>query len=975
MPTRTNYKLIDEPGFYSESWKGYEHFQDETKMEFNRLTYPSQNCSIPIFDKILPDRGKDLYGQIFTENRGINGNLEKFKNLAGIEMEIREWSSVNPNLLDVIEIGYQNTRLVFAIIAGAFSVGETVSGQTSGASGIIVSITGTVMMLSNIIGEFDVGEIILGLTSGATATTVLVPEIRFHQITENLNPIPRGLHEYYFDGWFDTNLKPSLSRNLPRAIWVNGYMDTSNPVKGAVYSWTGGIAVITSLTATNLNINPLTTWRSLGFSEDASGNAYVVVNGVSYQLATPADLDTSSIDVTNTAGVSIGDTATARIEVDEAPIPFDVCRQVKGYMYYGNWTTRKLYQSNAFNRPSNYTITFFQGGLLNDLVIDAGSNPYTGTTESVYHIVIDSVEPDVEIQTWSGSGFNDALFDTSGYTATNGVLNHYKVSMMADALIALTAVVAFVPGETIKGSVSNAEAIVVANETVAGVTVLGVKMITGFMFDATAPDNIVGSTTAGPGVVSQAQYQNWIQYTKNDVVVNVNTGSGLMPIAPLQSATAITLSDGLTIQFANFRGHAVGDVFALDIRKGGIDTFQWQKDGGAFTSNVPINAGNFQTLSDGIEIKFLNANGHLLGDYWDITAIPQVARAWDSFYYALPVRRPGEGYIYQLPSNFWTMDTQEESMYVNGSYGEWSVVTTTLSADLQSEAVSLQPLKQSGALKVIHPYMTGHINDDLIFVSIDKRLQTLGRQKFLEKPQSGYLSELVNKDFQKCNFVGGRIKYLNKNLYVSSPEDAMMHCYDTHQQYWNPPKTFPEVGILSIVGDNLICHSNTRNQTFTMFTSDNGDNGQGYTVEIRTPYRAPNGRWNSTMSGMSFTEGYITGNPTLIHTVYLGVAGCGGIFPHEIDAIICLAPDRAPFGQGPFGSHSFGSDLDVGGSYFNEIYKAYAPRLEYYFISLGITCTANSHTWSILGLGMNQMDSNTGNNKLVNPQNLAINNV
>jgi len=903
--------LIDQPAFVAGGWHGYEHFQDPTIMEFNRLTYPSKNCSIPIFDKVVPDKGKTLYGQIFDENVGIIGNKEKFTNAGGLEMEVRVFKSLDTDLKDVIQIGYANNRMVFTVVAGALVAGEVISGQTSGATAVIDQIVGTVLFLTNVVGTFTVGETILGQTSGATATTVLVPETLFHQITENVNPLPYGVHEYYFDSWFDTKLLSSIpnsepSKDLSRLIWVNGYKQPSltpplppatNPPypdtrKGEVYSWTGGIATITSFIAnTSITISPLTTWRSLGFTEDAAGAVNVVINGVVHNVPVPGDINTSTINVASTAGIAIGDTVTSKIEVDVAPIPFDVCRQNKGYMFYGNWAAQQLYQSNGFNRDSGVFVLSFSGGLLNDLTIPP-STDYTGTGSHVYHVAIDSVtQPPIRTFAPAAAGDIDNIVFSGAHTGT--ARDIYKVVF-----------------------------------TVVGATYFYDIYLNGLLLIAATP----------------------------------------LFVTPFVAPNGITISAVGTFPTPS----TIGDTWEYEV--GGIDTFKWWIDSAAPSATlVPITT-SVQTLANGVSILFGSDTGHSLGDLWDIQVDQEVTRAWINFYYTLPIRKVGEGYIYRLPSNFWTMDTQEDSMYVNTKYGEWSIVSTLISSDLQSETVSLTPLKQAGSLKVIHPYMTGHINDDLVYVSIDKRLNTMGRKQFLEKPQTGYLSENVDLDFQACSFVGGRIKYLNKNLYVSSPEDAMMHCYETHHQYWQPPKTFSETGILTIIGNDLACHSNVRNQTFTMFTNSAGDNGTAYAVDIRTPYTAVGSRWDSKLSSMSFVEGYLTGNPKLFHTVYLGVGGCGGIFQHEVSAIQCVAPDNSPFGEGSFGSHSFGSDLDAGSSYFNEIFKAYSPILQYYFLSKGISCVAKSHTWSILSLGMNGMFSETGNNSLVNPNTLVINN-
>ncbi len=964
--------LIDHPAFLANNWEGYEHFTDPTVMAFNKLTFPSMNCTIPSRDKIIPDKGKTLLGQPWTLMNGINGNQQKFKNLGGLEMEVRSNATLSTNVKnDIIEIFYRNRILIFTALFGTFQVGETVTGTSSGSTGIISAILGTQLTLTNITANFIVGETITGGTSGATANVVSPPVSLWHQITENINPLPRGSHEYYFDQWFDTNLNPALSKNLPRLLWVNGYENPSTH-QGAVYSWTGGVAQIISFVVnTSISIDPSITWRSLGFSEDASGNVNIVVNGVVHNVPTPADLNTNTLNIASTTGMAIGDIVTSKIEVDISPIPFDMTRVNKGYVFYGDWRQRDLYMSNAFNRDAFSSITQAQA-FQNDLVL--GSSLYTGTGSHVYRVTIDSVKPDINIQTFTGSGPNDARYDTSGYNGAAGTENFYKISMMADTTLVLNAVVAFIPGETVIGAVSLAQATVITNITFGGVTWLGVKLLTTNMFNFN--ENIAGSTTAGPGTLTQAGFQNWIQGTKNNVVFNLNTGfGGALAITPLTTTPITTtqgMPDGLAITFTNFKFHNTGDVFMLDIRTGGADTYQYQIDGAVPAATfVPI-TGGLQTLSLGVQIQFVSKTGHHIGDFWDISVTQGITRAWDNFYYDLPVRKPGQGYKFRLPSNFWTMDTQEESLYINGSYGEWGFVSTELSADLQSESVSYTPLKQAGSNKVLYPYLTGHIENDLVYITENKTLDSIGRQKLLEKPQIAYLSDPVKLDFLASNFVGGRLKYFEKRLYISSPENAIMHVFDNAKGYWQPPKSFPEVAILSIFENNLITHSNTRNQTFTMFTSTSGDDGSGYAVEIRTPYTAVGDRWNSKFSNMSFIEGYITGNPKLVYTVYEGVNGCGGISPHDVDPVICLAPDRAPFGEGSFGSHPFGSDLDVATSYFAEVNKAYSPILQYYFISLGLSCVAKSHTYSILALGMNAMYSETGNNSLVSPSNLVL---
>jgi len=998
--------LIDSPRFQAPDggkWSGYYHHIDPTILPFNVLTYPSVNCTIPSFDKVVPDLGKTLLGQVYTENSGIIGNKERFTSLAGIEMEVRVNASLSATKKDIIEIYFENNRLMTGAVTGTFQLGETVTGATSNANGTITNILNYVLTLDNIIGNFTLGEVITGSVSGAFANVLCPPVSEWHQITEDTNPLPRGLHEYYFDEWFDTkqpNTIPAsvIGKNLQRLIWVNGYFNTGTK-KGAIYSWTGGIALITTVSPTTIVIDASTTWRSLGFTENSAGAVNIIVNGVSYAVPVAADLDTSTLNVVSTTGITVGDFAFSKIEIDDSPsnMPFDMCRQYHGYMYYGNWNQKKLYQSNGFNREYNYLLTFFQA-LNNDISINMAS-PYTDiASQHVYHIVVDSINPAPTF--FTGSGSNALTFDISGYTL-NGTVNTYKVvvtlisnSVQADHNsieydVTSIALGSFIQGEIVLGSASGHTQTVRWDDQEGSLLTVhhpGNNMTPG----ETITGSISGSTaTVLADRVDPNSYRLWSYWVyKNSVLVGV--GSQLTNPAGQPNVGPFAVADGITFNIpTDIIGNLTpfggidnflfvdgslksGDTWEITVGHNSSDTFKWQRDGGTLSASIPMTSATLTALSDGVQIKWQVKNGHQVGDFWDITAYPKVERAFANFYYANN-RLVGEGYIYNLPTNFWTMDTQEEELYLNGTYGDWNIVKTeitSVSVENTSETIGITPLKQTGANKVLYPYLTGHMNNELVYVTKDKTLDMMSRLIAVEKPQISLLSDPVKLDFEECSFIGGRIKYHKKRLYISSPQDGITHCYDFFKSYWQPPKMFPEVGLLSIIGDDLVCHSNTRNQSFTMFTNSDGDNGSDYNVEIRTPYTSRDARWQSKYSGMSFVDGYITGNPRLIHTVYLEPNGCGGIFPHTISPVICKAPDRAPFGEGSFGCHPFGSDKAMEGDYFKELNKAYAPRMEWYLMALGISCTAKAHTWSILTLGMNTITAPSGNQRFINPSNL-----
>ncbi len=998
IPT-TDGQLEMIPTILSNNFDGYQHFMDPTVMPFNMLTYPSQNCNIPNHDKIVPDLGKTLVGQLFTQDQGIIGNKKKYTTSGGAELEVRVWNSV--------------PYVLYTGLTGTFVRNETITGGSSGHTAKIVSIDTMTekLILTLVTGAFTVGETITGGISGAHATVSFdfttyadVIEILYtdtnpsgahfntpwwYQITENVNPLPKGLHRYSMDSWFDADLNPSESLNVPRLVWVNG--------NAQIYSWTGGIAPIISLVAnTSITTTSGITWTSLGFVDPAlGGTGNIIINGIAYVIT--GGWNTDTLTLTNTSGISVNNLAFSQIQADSptatGPLfqSFDYCRQVNNYMYYGYWKSKSLYQSNALSYDPTQLITNVQA-VQNDLVV-APVN-YSGTGTHIYRVTIDQAYINQQAFLPGGGGsLNDGVFNTSGYSGgTTAVPNIYNALIVADFTIDVpTAGGSYTLGEVLEGGTSKATARLVNLVVNGSNDQMGVVIISGVFQNGEA---IVGQNSATSKTASFTAYQNWIQLFKNGVLTTIHSGPFTGTTVPLLGAPnqTLTLVDGLTITFQNYYGHAVGDSFQLTINSStAADTFQWQIDGGIpIATGVPITGGN-QVLQDNITISFVNVTGHTLGDFWEITAAQGVTKAWTNFYYTLQTtpqatsssatsvssgRTPGQGYIFDLPSNFWTMDIQEDTLYVNTQYGEWGTITTQTATTLITETVVYTPLKQAGALKAIDPWMTGHLEDDLMFVTIDKALMDIGRKQFLQKPQDTYLSDPVKLDFLASSFVGGSIEYIGKKLYISSPSESITHCYDLVRNYWQPPKTFPEMGILSIVGDNLFCHSNIRNQSFSVFTNQS-DNGSEYLVMGMTPStayfklvarkRIP-GNWDKKYTGATFLEGYYSGGPEIKAFAATGVQGDEGFFPHDVIPKLSNIPDRSSIGAGALGSHPLASDSAITGTHFYEIYTGYKPILNYYYLSLGFSCISTNHTYQILAMGANLAFAPDGNNELVNQE-------
>lgn len=895
-------QVIDYPAEPQMGWGGYYNRQDPTVLPPNVLTSPSLNCLVPDGDLIIPRKGSLLLGTETVEDFQVIGHLKKFTSAQGNVFEIKVFPT---------DVG--NPR----------------------------------------------GDVVRVLYLGD-----------WYTLTEAVNPFDRAPigHRYFFDSWWDQdpNKPAQLRVDLARAVWVNG--------TDKIFSWTGSVVQVLAITANTITIDAATytDWATQGFIDpavDPSIGADIIVNGVRYTIT--AGWGTNVVTVASTAGISPGDYVFAAIRQDiplstsGSGLIFDMCRMVKNHMHYSNWATRNVYVSNAFNKQSLEQIIGVSA-VQNDLLL---TGTFTGTGNHIFNVVIDEVNPDVNEQTFQAGGpdsLNDARFVTSGYTDLGDDLNVYKVVVVANFTIITTDadVLNLTPGEVLQGQTSGAMARFVSlTDAGGGQYWLALDMITIEQFEVENILSLESGQTIESGNIQARGYQSWIEGYKNNVQLTIISAIFTGIIVPLDAIpTSIDLNiDGLTIEFGNFSGHAIGDTFILNIRQGGVDYFVWRLDNGVLSASTAI-TGADQLLQDGVTIRFANVNGHTLGDKWDIGVVQSVTFGWLNFFSTFPLRKPGEGFTIVLPSNFWTMAPQETEMYLNTQAGEWLFEELVLSADLTSETINVQPLKETSQNKAIYPYMIGYIDNNLAFVNERKMLKIIGRKDFVELPQLSNLSDPVKKDFEALTFEDGSMEFWDEKLWITSPRQSRMLCFDLAKKYWQPPQEFPENGILSIVGDSLISHSHIRNITNTLFVGIN-DNGNAFNIKIRLPYNAYGNRWRLKTHNFSFIEGYIIGNTKLTYRVYLDPGGCTGIQEHIVDPIICITPDRAPIGEGSQGSHPLGSDMPFQDNYFHELYKEPLVK-DYYFASIEVACQSLDAQFSILSLGLNSNFSPKGNNNI-----------
>ncbi len=901
---------------YNSTWTGYKNFRDITNMSITDLAPGSQNVFIHDGEKIEPRAGIDYFGAPGTQGTNIN----PYWTLANrIHSKYDEFVNV------------QGTKIPVRIY------------------------------YSGNLAQGDVMDVWLPIYVGGLPTS----NKQWYQITAVSPTTPIiSTHRYFFAEWYDKDLFQS------EMIFTYGANQIGN--------WSGGYANIIGLTPNTITTD--TTWLAKGFVNAPEGINTIVVNvgGVMTEMVlTAGDFSTNTITVATTAGLNIDDLvfqATYFNDTLGGNTIYDVCSTINNQVYYISWNQRNVYISWNRNQVQNLSPVVYEGSGLNDATF---TGPYTGTNLDTVKLTIDSIQPDINIQTFTSGGpgnLDSADYDTSGYSGAAGVTNTYEVIIIADMLFGVPDITLFNIGDTVSGATSLAQGIVVAISPIgiAPAGFLGIKMTTPTIrFESF--ENVFNLTTAPavPIAIGTADNTNWFQYVKNGNVVNTNVGFGSFPANYVPANTPVTLSDGLTITFGSpngtggVTGHEVGDTWQLEIRTGGIDTFSWALNGVTQASLVPI-TGAAQALADGISVTFGQVNGHTLGDSWFIFANPTIIRGWSDYRYYQPNRLPGQGFTALLDSNGWTETPQEDKMYVNSQSGHYYVVRLDLSADLLNETVTIERLKSETTNKALFPYLNKYIKNQMAVISQDKTFDILGRQKFLELPQLKSISDEVRVDFETADWEDADILYYKRKIYFCVPRTGLVFVYDEYKKYWHAPMKFSvRVSLLSIIDDMLIGHSYERNESYELFVGLNDLGIYPIETHITLPYDSYGKRYMEKECSAVGFEGYIQGNPIINYTVNADVGGCHGQAIGKIFPFLCAPQDRASLGKSHLGFHGLGNHSVAVMPHF--FYIDPFPNLMFYQRNIEIDCVSLDQRWSIISVGTDINLAGINNTSITDP--------
>lgn len=872
------------------TWNGYQNFSDITNADISQLQPGSQNVFIIDGDRLEPRAGITYFGAPGTDGNTVN---PYWCPAHRIHSKYDEFITVQ-GLKVPLRVYY----------SGQSAIGDTieawlpVNGDPTSTVKAWVPITSTV---------------------GGAAFPIL------------------SAHRYFFDQWWDRiNL-------LSRTIFTVG--------NNNIWTWSGGFAPVTGVTATTITTNAI--WTSKGFIDSPEGNPRIIVNGNEYNVT--SGFGTNTITVASTTGISIGDLVLHGVQGNDTlggGTTYDVCATLNNQVYYIDWKQRNCYVSWNRNQDSllNATRTIFQGAGLDDGYY---TGTYTGNVIGTYKVVISSVNPSTDSQVFvpgGDQGVDDVVYNTSGYGGAAGATNTYKFVIVSDFRLLLLGVGTCTVGETVVGATSGATGVVVLAFNPGPQQLIELRNVNGAFLNT---ETVTGQNSGVSGSLLGSIFINRFSFYKNNTQIIQNQ----------VLATSNATTDGIIVTSGEVYGHSVGDAWILTINEGGIDTFQWQLNGSPLSSPIAITGGP-QSLTDGVSFQFTNEQGHTVGDSWTVIANQAIRRGWTNFTYDSPNRLPGQGFNMLLDSNGWTLKPQENKMYINGQAGHYYQVQTKLSSDLLNENVEIERLKSEPQNKVLFPYLIGYDKNQLAGISQDKSYDSLGRQELIELPQTKSISDQVRIDFETANWENGDFLYGFRKLFFSVPETGKMFIWDDYKKYWHTPMKFAQrVGLVSIIDGVLCGHSYERNETYQLFT---GQNDLGiFPIETKMvfAYDSFGKRYFQKSCRAIGFEGYIDGAPQINYVVNADVAGCNGQATGTILPVLCSPADKASLGKSHLGFHGLGNDpVEVIPHFF---FIDTFDKMNFYQRNIELSCESDDQRWSIVSIGTDISLSEENNTTIV----------
>lgn len=318
-------------------------------------------------------------------------------------------------------------------------------------------------------------------------------------------------------------------------------------------------------------------------------------------------------------------------------------------------------------------------------------------------------------------------------------------------------------------------------------------------------------------------------------------------------------------------------------------------------------------------------------------------------------RLTGEGAILTLDASPTAFIVQEEYLYISAGNDQWYRVIFEMSSDLTNESLFVKRLSTTAQEAAISQNAVAKIKNNVVYISNEPTLDTLGRIEDVDTPQAVNLSDPIKTDFDGYDFSNCDLKYYKNNLYIALPSEGLVLIYNIAKGFWEAPQTLP-IRRFAIIGGELYGHSSDVKETYKLFTTYN-DNENPIEAVARFSYQDFGARAVLKNFDEHFTEGYISTNTTLDLTVRYDYEGFTAISDFEIkgddEAILFQPSASGGLGKTSLGKEPLGTTKDEIPDLAKFRQKDTTLKQDFFELQVEYKTNQTGARWELLSFGNN----------------------
>lgn len=369
---------------------------------------------------------------------------------------------------------------------------------------------------------------------------------------------------------------------------------------------------------------------------------------------------------------------------------------------------------------------------------------------------------------------------------------------------------------------------------------------------------------------------------------------------------------------------------------------------------------------------------------------------YQDYSFTSPTRLVGEGDIIPLdypPTGFIPLEvvassggTSAYDMYISEGLNNWSIIRSTLSADLTAETLEHIRMKIAPLQGAFSERMIGKMQNHIMFLGNDKACYFYGYNSYEYIPSSTDFSYTVIDDLKSYDFTDGQIFCYRNYIYLTVPKSGLMRVYNMTDQtkeenssykgiedvtgqpwFWESPIGYPISGFYTVNGE-LYGHSYTTSESYKLF-SGGSLNGQNIIANATFCFDDKGDRTQSKASDEIWVEGYISQNTLLSCSVVGDLDSFQSSQTKVIDGsdmkIVAFGGGGNALGKNPLGSQTLGGSNTISTSLpaWFHVAKTY-PNIPCYLEQVSFNSNGIDQSWELITYGTNSTFTVEGNNSI-----------